>query len=104
MRDAQKTDAGQNFRAILLEQGASANAKPELEIYADDVKCAHGAAIGALDQEAGFYMASRGIPPEVARKLLVRAFIADAFADVSDEAEQARLLDTALAALEGAAL
>ena len=104
VRDAQKTDAGQNFRAILLEQGASANAKPELEIYADDVKCAHGAAIGALDQEAGFYMASRGIPPEVARKLLVRAFIADAFADVSDEAEQARLLDTALAALEGAAL
>lgn len=104
VRDAQKTDAGQNFRAILLEQGAAANAKPELEIYADDVKCAHGAAIGALDQQAGFYMASRGIPPEVARKLLVRAFIADAFADVSDAAEQARLLDTALAALEGAAL
>ena len=104
VRDAQKTDAGQNFRAILLEKGAAANAKPELEIYADDVKCAHGAAIGALDQQAGFYMASRGIPPEVARKLLVRAFIADAFASVSDEGEQARLLDTALAALEGAAL
>ena len=104
VRDAQKTDAAQNFRAILLEQGASANAKPELEIYADDVKCAHGAAIGALDEQAGFYMASRGISPEVARKLLVRAFIADAFEGVSDEAEQARLLDAALAALEGAAL
>lgn len=104
VRDAQKTDAGQNFRAILLEKGATANAKPELEIYADDVKCAHGAAIGALDQQAGFYMASRGIPPEVARKLLVRAFIADAFAGVSDENEQARLLDTALTALEEAAL
>lgn len=104
VRDAQKTDAGQNFRAILLEKGATANAKPELEIYADDVKCAHGAAIGALDQQAGFYMASRGIPPEVARKLLVRAFIADAFAGVSDDDEQARLLETALAALEEAAL
>lgn len=104
VRDAQKTDAGQNFRAILLEKGASANAKPELEIYADDVKCAHGAAIGALDQQAGFYMASRGIPPEVARKLLVRAFIADAFEGVSDETEQTRLLDMALFALEEAAL
>ena len=104
VRDAQKTDAGQNFRAILLGKGATANAKPELEIYADDVKCAHGAAIGALDQQAGFYMASRGIPPEAARKLLVRAFIADAFEGVSDEGEQTRLLDTALAALEEAAL
>ena len=103
-RDAQKTDAGQNFKAILLEKGASANTKPELEIYADDVKCAHGAAIGALDQQAGFYMASRGIPPEVARKLLVRAFIADAFEGVSDESEHDRLLEAALGALEGAAL
>lgn len=103
-RHAQKTDAGQNFKAILLEKGAAANTKPELEIYADDVKCAHGAAVGALDRQAGFYMASRGIPPEVARKLLVRAFIADAFESVSDESERARLLDAALEVLEGAAL
>ncbi|MGB3379762.1 MAG: SufD family Fe-S cluster assembly protein, partial [Allopontixanthobacter sediminis] len=66
VRDAQKTDAAQNFRALLLEKGAASNTKPELEIFADDVKCAHGAAIGALDDSAAFYMAARGLPPEVA--------------------------------------
>jgi len=104
VRDAQKTDAAQNFRAILLEKGATANTKPELEIFADDVKCAHGAAIGALDRMAGFYMAARGIPPEVARKLQVQAFIADAFENLGDEALAERLLDRALSVLEGAAL
>lgn len=103
-RAAQKTDAAQNFRAILLEKGASANTKPELEIFADDVKCAHGAAIGALDDTAAFYMAARGLPPEQARALLVRAFIADAFAAVDDEAAREALLETTLAHLEGAAL
>lgn len=98
-RDAQKTDAAQDFKGLLLEKGASANAKPELEIYADDVKCAHGAAIGQMDEQARFYMAARGIPPEAARRLLVRAFIADAFAAVEDESEQERLLDTALRTL-----
>ncbi|AKM11141.1 SufD family Fe-S cluster assembly protein [Croceicoccus naphthovorans] len=102
VRDAQKTDAAQNFRAILLEKGASANTKPELEIFADDVKCAHGAAIGALDQTAGFYMAARGIPPEIARKLQVQAFIADAFENAGEEGEG--LLDRALSVLEGAQL
>jgi len=102
-RDAQKTDAAQNFRAILLEKGASANAKPELEIFADDVKCAHGAAIGALDQAAAFYMAARGIPPEAARKLLIRAFIADAFAALDDAGEREAMLERALAVLEGEA-
>lgn len=99
-RDAQKTDAAQNFKAILLEKGAAANAKPELEIFADDVKCAHGAAIGALDQAAAFYMAARGIPPEAARKLLIRAFVADAFAAMEDAEERDALLETALAALD----
>jgi len=103
-RDAQQTDAAQNFRAILLEKGASANAKPELEIFADDVKCAHGAAIGALDDTAGFYMAARGIPPEVARRLLVRAFIADAFVALEDEAQRDDLLEQAVARLEGSRL
>lgn len=98
-RDAQKTDAAQDFKALLLERGASANAKPELEIFADDVKCAHGAAIGEMDETARYYMAARGIPPEVAQKLLVRAFIADAFVALEDEAERERLLDAALAAL-----
>jgi Fe-S cluster assembly protein SufD len=104
VRDAQKTDAAQNFRAILLEKGASANAKPELEIFADDVKCAHGAAIGKLDEQAGFYMAARGLPPEVARKLLIRAFIADAFAALEDEALRERMLETALGQLDEGAV
>jgi Fe-S cluster assembly protein SufD len=98
-RHAQHTDAGQDFKALLLEKGASANTKPELEIFADDVKCAHGAAIGQMDETARFYMAARGIPPELADRLLVRAFVADAFAALADEGEQARLLDAALAAL-----
>ena len=99
-RHAQKTDAAQDFKALLLERGASANAKPELEIFADDVKCAHGAAIGQMDEMAGYYMAARGIPPEVARKLLVRAFIADAFVALEDHGERERLLEAALAALD----
>ena len=98
-RDAQKTDAAQDFKALLLERGASANAKPELEIFADDVKCAHGAAIGQMDEAARYYMAARGIPPEVAKKLLVRAFIADAFVALEDEGERETLTDAALAAL-----
>jgi len=103
-RDAQKTDAAQNFRAILLEKGATANAKPELEIFADDVKCAHGAAIGALDEQAAFYMASRGLPPPLAKKLLVRAFIADAFAGIRDDALRDSMLERALHELDEGAL
>jgi Fe-S cluster assembly protein SufD len=98
-RDAQKTDAAQDFKGLLLERGAAANAKPELEIFADDVKCAHGAAIGQMDETARFYMAARGLPPEVAQKLLVRAFIADAFAALEDEGERDAMLDAALRAL-----
>jgi len=98
-RDAQKTDAAQDFKGLILERGASTNAKPELEIYADDVKCAHGAAIGQLDETARFYMAARGIPPAVARKLLVRAFVADAFAALDDEGKQEAMLDAALKVL-----
>jgi Fe-S cluster assembly protein SufD len=103
-RNSQEVDAAQNFKAILLEAGATANAKPELEIFADDVKAAHGAAIGALDQMAAFYMASRGIAPDVARRLLVRAFIADAFVAVEHEELREDLLEQALHYLEGAAL
>ena len=98
-RDAQKTDAAQDFKGLILERGASTNAKPELEIFADDVKCAHGAAIGQMDETARFYMAARGIPPEAARKLLVRAFVADAFAALEDESEQERMLGAALKVL-----
>ena len=101
---SQEVDAGQNFKAILLEAGASANAKPELEIFADDVKAAHGAAIGALDEQAAFYMASRGIPPVSARKLLVRAFIADAFESVADERLRETMLERTLAYLDEGAV
>jgi Fe-S cluster assembly protein SufD len=98
-RDAQKTDAAQDFKGLILERGASTNAKPELEIFADDVKCAHGAAIGALDERAAYYRASRGLDPESAKKLLVRAFVADAFVALADEVERDTLLDAALSAL-----
>lgn len=98
-RDAQKTNAAQSFKGLLLERGASANAKPELEIFADDVKCAHGASIGQMDEAARHYMASRGIPPETARKLLVRAFLGDAFVALADEGEQEDMMNAALEAL-----
>ncbi len=99
-RHAQKTDAGQDFKALLLEKGASANARPELEIFADDVKCAHGASIGQMDEAARFYMASRGIDPEAARRLLIRAFIADALVALDDDGERERLQNAALEVLE----
>ena len=103
-RRAQKTDAGQSFKGLLLEKGASANAVPQLEIYADDVKCAHGATVGQLDEQARYYMAARGIPPGAAKRLLIRAFLADAFVALEDEDEREAMLERALAALEGAGL
>ncbi|BAK68537.1 iron-sulfur cluster assembly protein SufD [Sphingobium sp. SYK-6] len=99
-RDAQKTDAAQSFKAMLLDRGASAHARPELEIFADDVKCAHGASIGQLDEAALFYMASRGLDPAGAKALLLEAFIAGLFDDIADEAEQARFAAVARARLE----
>ncbi len=98
-RDAQKTDAAQDFKGLILEKGASVNAVPQLEIFADDVKCAHGAAIGQMDEMARYYMASRGLDPATAKKLLVRAFIGDAFAAIDDMDEQERLMEAALGAL-----
>jgi Fe-S cluster assembly protein SufD len=74
-RDAQKTDAEQSVKAMLLDRGATANAKPELEIYADDVKCAHGATVGELDANQLFYLGSRGLPPAEARALLLEGFV-----------------------------
>ena len=74
-RGAQQTDAVQSVKAMLLERGASANAKPELEIYADDVKCAHGATVGELDANQLFYAAARGLPPGSAKALLLEGFV-----------------------------
>jgi len=101
VKDAQKTDAAQNFRALLLEKGASANTKPELEIFADDVQCAHGAAIGQMDEMARYYMAARGIAPDVARRLLVQAFIGDAFVEMDNHEEAERMIALALDEMEG---
>lgn len=98
-RDAQKTDAAQSVKAMLLDRTATANAKPELEIFADDVKCAHGATVGELDKKALFYCASRGLDPRTARTLLLQAFIAGLFDDMADEAERERFEHSALAKL-----
>ncbi len=75
-RDAQQTDSVQSVKAMLLDRGATANCKPELEIYADDVKCAHGASVGELDPQQLFYAAARGLEPAAARALLLEGFIA----------------------------
>ena len=98
-RDAQKTDAAQSVKAMLLDRTATANAKPELEIFADDVKCAHGATVGELDKQALFYMASRGLPPETAQKLMLQAFIADGFVSLDDDAARDAIESKALDAL-----
>ncbi|OZB80968.1 MAG: Fe-S cluster assembly protein SufD, partial [Halothiobacillus sp. 13-55-253] len=73
-QDAQKIEAFQNSRNLLLSDSAEIDTKPELEIYADDVKCSHGATIGRLDDEALYYLKSRGISSENARKLLITGF------------------------------
>jgi len=74
-RGAQKTDAEQSVKAMLLDRGATANCKPELEIFADDVKCAHGASVGELDAAQLFYAESRGLDPASARALLLEGFV-----------------------------
>jgi len=74
-RGAQQTDAEQSVKAMLLDRGATANCKPELEIFADDVKCAHGATVGELDAMQLFYAESRGLDPADARALLLEGFV-----------------------------
>ena len=97
-RDAQLTDSVQSVKAMLLDRSATANAKPELEIYADDVKCAHGCAIGELDPMGLFYLQARGIAPADAKKLMLQAFVAGVFEGATDEA---MLTELALAKLGG---
>ncbi|GBR50946.1 iron-sulfur assembly protein SufD [Neokomagataea thailandica NBRC 106555] len=91
-RIAQKTDGYQMNQALLLSEKAQINSKPELEIYADDVKCSHGATVGALDEEQLFYLRSRGVPADEARGILVRAFLLDALELVEDETLRELLL------------
>lgn len=99
-RDAQKTDAAQSFKGLLLEKGASVNSVPQLEIFADDVLCAHGATVGQLDDAARYYMASRGLPPQTIRRLLVQAFLGDATRHLGDEGTREALLEKALDTLD----
>ena len=101
-RAGQQTDAGQSFKALLLARGATANAKPELEIFADDVKCAHGATVGELDANSLFYLQSRGVPPAAARALLMRAFLSDALAGIADAGEREAAEARVTALLESA--
>lgn len=88
-KGAQKTDGQQMSRALLLSPDARVSAKPELEIYADDVKCGHGATTGALSKEALFYLTARGIDRETARALLIGAFVAEVLGDIIDETSRA---------------
>jgi len=83
--DAQKTNAYQSCKNVVLSPGASMNTKPQLEIYADDVKCSHGTTTGKLNDEALFYMRSRGIPKDEARTLLLYAFAQDVLSQIKIE-------------------
>jgi Fe-S cluster assembly protein SufD len=103
-REAQQTNAHQLNKNLLLSPRAAIDSKPELEIFADDVKCSHGATIGDLDESAMFYLRARGIPEPEARRMLISAFAADAIDLVDDEAAQTYLrrhLDTWLANSRG---
>jgi len=94
---AQSTDAQQQCRGLLLSDKAAIDTKPQLEIYADDVKCAHGAAIGQLDPEALFYLESRGLRPALARNLLTYAFASDLLARIPVPSLKRQLRQTVLA-------
>ncbi len=97
--DAQKTDAKQTNKAMLLSGAAQINTKPQLEIFADDVKCTHGATIGQLDDDALFYLQTRGISRAEARALLIRSFAGDIVARVKFEPLRDRLERWLLAAI-----
>jgi Fe-S cluster assembly protein SufD len=100
---AQKTAAFQSNRNLLLSPDAIANALPQLEIYADDVKCSHGATTGLLDQEALFYLRSRGISRPTARKMLIEAFVGEVVSEVDNELVGSRIqviLDDFLKSIE----
>ena len=98
-QDAQRTEAYQENHNILLSDGAKVDTKPQLEIYADDVKCSHGATIGRLNEEEQFYMRSRGISLDDAKVLQMISFIApvlEAIDDLAQREEVAQQLETAI--------
>jgi Fe-S cluster assembly protein SufD len=83
---AQKTDGYQISQSLLLDDDSQFLAKPELEIYADDVACSHGSTSGAIDDDALFYLQSRGVPRKAATDLLTLAFLAEALDEIADDA------------------
>jgi len=91
--DAQKTDAKQSNNCMLLSDNARISTQPQLEIFADDVKCTHGATVGQLDEDAVFYMRSRGIEAAEARHILVYAFAAEVIERIKVDAVRTRLGD-----------
>jgi Fe-S cluster assembly protein SufD len=101
--DAQKTDAKQTNRALLLSDQARIDTKPQLEIFADDVKCTHGATVGALDAVAAFYLKSRGIGPVLGRKILTYAFAAEVLEELPYPAMRESLEAVVMSRLEGLA-
>ena len=98
-KEAQQTDAALGAKGLLLDRTATINARPELEIYADDVKCAHGCAIGQLDEMALFYAQQRGLPMAEARNLLMQAFVAEAYGEIADSKWRDHVIGYAEAAL-----
>ena len=100
--DAQKTDAKQTNKALLLSEDAQINTKPELEIFADDVKCTHGATVGQLDDDALFYLRARGLGLEQARSVLIHAFASDLLNRIAVEPIRAQLDGLLLRQLPGA--
>ena len=90
-KDAQKTDAKQTNRNLLLSSDATIDTKPQLEIFADDVKCTHGATVGQLDEEAIFYLKSRGIGHDTARSILIHAFASEVLNRIKMKAVQVSL-------------
>ncbi len=101
---ADKSDSRQTAKALLMGERAEADLKPELEIFADDVKCAHGAAVGDLDANSLFYLRARGIPEAEARNMLVRAFLEEAVDEIADESLRATVWQAVEDALPGAML
>ena len=93
-QDAQKTDAFQLNQNLLLSENAEVNIKPELKIYADDVKCSHGATTGELDEQMLFYLRSRGVNKEEAKKILIEGFINELFENVENKELKKKLLLT----------
>ena len=91
--DAQKTDSSQSNRNLLLSLGARVDTKPELQIFADDVKCAHGATVGDLDENVLHYLASRGIPPAQAKSLLIEAFVSEILKDLKEDTVRIHVAD-----------